>query len=540
MAWSLDFWRRRHRRDVEAERRLLLEDAVPLPACAAVATAAGQTSTRPAETIGPEARVPLGRWDVVPADGRVAEGGGVIDARCVTGVPGARVVRPGDLLEAGSVVLGGAVMLEVARPAAESRMARIAGLLAAATAPQPGRFAPTRAAEEFGERFAAPTLATAGLGLLAGDVATAVAIMRPDYANGEALAVSFEDLDAVARGLAAGCVLARPAALDALDTVDTILLVDHPRLRDRGTRVTRVVAGVAAGDEPQAESIRWAASLARHLADPRREALGALAAERGSVLVDIVPQSFGDAAGLRLVHGVGGRDVCLGEARTEQAAEWRPLVLEVAGRPAATFEFGPAPERAATRALDRLREIRGDRELRVLLAVDTAAARDTGTAETLAHELHCDGVVDVAGIGLAGQVRTLTQAGRRVACVGPAAAVAAAEDVATVTVGLGDEPPAAGIVALSGDVGCLADLCRAAGERRARLLLSRRLTILPNVACVAGAFLLGFTSLVAAVVTNLGTLGTYRRAAATLHHDRRRHWLRHRSISQGRPPWRAS
>ena len=30
MAWSFDFWRRRHRRDVEAERRLLIEEAVPL------------------------------------------------------------------------------------------------------------------------------------------------------------------------------------------------------------------------------------------------------------------------------------------------------------------------------------------------------------------------------------------------------------------------------------------------------------------------------------------------------------------------------
>jgi hypothetical protein len=80
-----------------------------------------------------------------------------------------------------------------------------------------------------------------------------------------------------------------------------------------------------------------------------------------------------------------------------------------------------------------------------------------------------------------------------------------------------------------GDIACVADLLLAASRRRERMALSRKLTILPNMACVVGAFFFGFTSLVAAVVTNVGTLGIYRRGSSMLQRTRRTQWLRHRA-----------
>jgi cation transport ATPase len=181
--------------------------------------------------------------DVVPVDGRVVAGGGVIDDRAVTGTSGARPVGVGDAVPAGAVVLGGRLTILAERSPVATRLAIVCRMLEEATTWSPGRMAPTRHGEAFGEKFAVPTLATAGLGLLAGDVTTAVAVMRPDYANAEAISVSFEDLDAVARGLVEGCVVRSPRGLDALASVDTLLILDHPRLRRCGLRVSRVVCG---------------------------------------------------------------------------------------------------------------------------------------------------------------------------------------------------------------------------------------------------------------------------------------------------------
>jgi hypothetical protein len=45
---------------------------------------------------------------------------------------------------------------------------------------------------------------------------------------------------------------------------------------------------------------------------------------------------------------------------------------------------------------------------------------------------------------------------------------------------------------------------------------AQQLILLPNLACVAGAFLFGFTGMTAVMLSNLGTLGLYRRASDSL------------------------
>jgi len=523
MAWSFAFWKRRHRRDIEAERRLLLEDAAPLPVCSLIDRTDGTLAVQPVETLASGDHVRLVAWDVVPADVTILEGRGVADERCATGVAGVRTVGPNDRVQAGAVILGGRLLAEVGSQTRQPRVARAAQILATATQIQPGRFAPTRHAEEFVDHFAGPTLATAGIGLLAGDVNTAVAVMRPDYASAEAMAVSFEDIDAVACGLAAGCIVAAPQAFNALASVDTILLIDHPALHERRMEVTRL-SGPGPDSDAEREALRWAASLARHLADPRREALASLAAARGVILTDIIPDSWAGETGLAMTHRRSDRTLALVEGAAVNG--WRSLVLEVNGTVRATFEFGPGLARRACLAVDRMRDVR---PLRVILA----QAHGPAASDTLAAELHCDTSVqlgaDAAG-SLSDVVSRLCCDGRHVAVVGPAELTRAVRDVAVLTLATGFEPDTQGdeadIFSLAGDIGCLADLLAGATRRRTRLALSRKLSILPNIAVVMGAFLFGFTSLVGAVVSNVGTLGIYQRASGAVSRDRRTHWLR--------------
>jgi cation transport ATPase len=144
---------------------------------------------------------------------------------------------------------------------------------------------------------------------------------------------------------------------------------------------------------------------------------------------------------------------------------------------------------------------------------------------------------DVAGT-LVDSVGRLQAEGRRVAVVGPPGLIARCRGVAAVTVATGFDADSQGqeadIYSLAGDIACLADLLLAAALRRRRLALSRKMSILPNMACIVGAFFFGFTSLVSAIVSNAGTMAIYRRASGTLHHNHRTHWLKSRSSAAAR------
>jgi len=526
MAWSYDFWKRRHRRDIEAERRLLLDDAIPLPACSSLSAGAGDGQVQPLEAFAVGDRLQLNTWDVVPVDGVVRSGGGVVDERCVRGIAGARRTIAGERLLAGTMLLGGELELEATAAAGDSKIARIAGILREATLHRPGRMAVTAQAERFAEEMAGPALATAGLGLLAGDVTTAVAILRPDYASGEAVAVSFEDLDAVACGLASGFLLSSPAAVDALAAAETLVVVEHEALSERCVELAAVETSLS----EEREAVRWAASLARHLACERRTALAEAARARRCVLADPPVESFGGRDGLAITCRHGGRTFLLREPEAAVAGIPAGLTLEIDGVLVARFSFRESPRRRC-RMVEELRELKS---IRVILQAAGSAEDAAGVSGRYA-DLGFDEIrsgTDPEAV--AATVRAIRRTGRRVAVAGPTDAIAAAAKLADVAIDLGIDgdmaaaAAAVGMVSLSGRLDTLATLVAAAGQRQARLATARRLSILPNLACVFGAFFLGFTSLVAAVVTNVGTLSIYNRSARQLHANRRQHWLQHR------------
>ena len=74
-------------------------------------------------------------------------------------------------------------------------------------------------------------MAIAGLGLLVGDVTTAGAILRPDYATGPGLAFPLETLQAIALCIRHGIVIRDPDAIERLATADLLVLDHHARSR---------------------------------------------------------------------------------------------------------------------------------------------------------------------------------------------------------------------------------------------------------------------------------------------------------------------
>jgi len=73
---------------------------------------------------------------------------------------------------------------------------------------------------------------------------------------------------------------------------------------------------------------------------------------------------------------------------------------------------------------------------------------------------------------------------------------------------------------------------------RQRLKVAHRYALIPNVLCVAGAFVWGFTSLTSVMVTNLAIYGTYSRTAGSirsLEHQISRSSSHRRYLARGKP-----
>jgi cation transport ATPase len=241
-------------------------------------------------------RIEVGSDEPFPADGRVVEGGGIVDERSLRGLGGASRKRPGDTVLAGSRVLAGWFRIEVAGPSDRTRATKIGRSLVAASSPAAGPLTPTLRAEAFADRTVGPTLATAGLGFLVGDLAAAGAILRPDYATGPALAFPLETLRDAALCARSGIVVRTHDAFGRLAEVDVIVIDDDLDLGRLDLEVAAIETRI-----PEPDLLRYAASAYRHLDDDRAGALHAACLERGIHLLDLPPAGF--EPGVTVVHG---------------------------------------------------------------------------------------------------------------------------------------------------------------------------------------------------------------------------------------------
>lgn len=203
MTFCFDFWRRRYRRDLVVERALLLEDLTSI--------GPGSQSFSDIASLVQGNRIRLISGDVVPADCLIEQGSATCDERMVRGTRGVTRRIAGEQLLAGTLLLDGEVHLLVQAVALQTRAASIAREVISAITSTPGVVTPTASGELYAQGVV-PTLATAAVGFLAGDVTTAAAILRPDYATGVGVASSMEDIAAVTHGLSRGILIRHPGA----------------------------------------------------------------------------------------------------------------------------------------------------------------------------------------------------------------------------------------------------------------------------------------------------------------------------------------
>jgi P-type E1-E2 ATPase len=497
MSWMYKYWRHRHRLDQSRLRRQLLPSFTQRRRFARLRVG-GEEVEVPTDRLQGGDRIVVDEGEMVPADGRLLNGPVVVDERLVGGVIGLTRKRPGDPILAGSRPVQGALELEVSRHGHATRAARLGRELAAAAVPMPTAMSVTARGEAYARRAVVPTLAAAGVGLMIGDLITASAILRPDYATGPGLGTSMELLRDIAACARDGVVIRDPSAFDRLASADVWIFDHHPALERVGLEVDRIQS------DDEDHLLRLAATAFRDLADDRAIALRSACAVRGLSLLAIEPDYRGPGVTLQ----VGTSCVTVDDARDrgpEPSAP--PLVLTADGRALGRISFRPSIHPAAFEAI---RGLRASGPLAIGLVSDRPDDAAGALSATLGLDFHHGGLSSTEKVDL---IRSCRERGLKVAYVGDGRLEPEATREAHVAISLADEidpecDPSP-ILALRSDLSAIATLRERARAHVTRVRTVHRAILIPNLLCVAGAFLLGFTSLSAVVITNLGTWAVY-------------------------------
>jgi len=301
----------------------------------------------PVEALEPGNRVRVRPGERLPADGRVVEGSGEVDQAAITGesVPVRRT--EGEEVFAGTILSGGALVVEVSRPSHDTLLARIVRLVEEARANR----AP---AQHFIDRFAHPyTLGVVGATAL-------MALLPPVFFAAEwtdsfyramtllvvaspcALIISTPAaiLSGIANGARHGILFKGGAHLDRAGTIDTLafdktgtLTVGRPVLVDLVTRAqilgnpseSRSVdaAGREDGDrEGVRRLIQLSASLERDSEHHLARAILEAAREREIPLLD--QRDFRALSGEGVTGEVNGEKVWVGNETLAERMGVRP------------------------------------------------------------------------------------------------------------------------------------------------------------------------------------------------------------------------
>jgi len=367
----------------------------------------------------------------IPVDGIVVEGVSTVDESMLTGEPLPVEKRVGDQITGGTLNRAGSLVMRAERVGAETVLARIVALVAAA---QRSRAPIQRLADTVAGWFVPAVLAVAtvafvawsllgpppamGFGLIA---AVSVLLIACPCALG--LATPMSIMVGTGSGARAGVLVRDAAALERLERVDTLVIDKTGTLTEGRPSLVAVVTAGAVGED---ELLRLAASVECRSEHPLAAAIVAGASERGIALPPA--EGFRAEPGKGVSARVAGRAVAIGNealfaalgidpaplaaeaVRRRQDGEGVMLVA-IDGRAAGLVAVADPVKPGAAEALATLR---GDGLHIVMLTGDSRR-----TAQAVGRRLGiADIVAEVLPDGKAAAIAELQAQGRVVAMAG--------------------------------------------------------------------------------------------------------------------------
>jgi Cu+-exporting ATPase len=259
--------------------------------------------------------------EAVPVDGVVLEGRSTIDEAMLTGEAMPVAKAAGDKLIGGTVNGTGALVMRADKVGAETLLARIVAMVAAA---QRSRAPIQRLADTVAGYFVPAVIAVAVLAFIAWAIwgpapalsyaliaAVSVLIIACPCALG--LATPMSIMVGVGRGATEGVLIKSAEALERLEKVDTLVVDKTGTLTEGKPQVTAVRP---APGRTEAEILALAASLEQSSEHPLAAAIVAAARERSLALRSAT--DFASVTGKGVRGTIDGRAVALGNAALMQ------------------------------------------------------------------------------------------------------------------------------------------------------------------------------------------------------------------------------
>jgi heavy metal translocating P-type ATPase len=513
LAWCLAFGRRLLDRAQEDSRRRLIN------------VFAKQARTAYLYVDGVEVNVPLDRvnagdlvavhtGEMIPVDGVVFDGVAVVDQHALTGESVPVEKEAGSRVYASTIIIGGRILVSVEKTGKETTSARITTILNDTAM---FRLASQSRGEMLADKAVIPTLALASLGYASVGLHGATAIVNCDFGTGIRMAAPLALLSSLSVCASRGILIKDGRALEEISNIDTILFDKTGTLTKEKPAVDHIHTF---GNLSEDEVLTFAAAAERRLSHPIADAIVGefLTREKIFPATDHSSYSIGYGIGVTVEEHavrVGSRRYMTQEnIAFPQAAEMAEakahddghmiVYVGVDGELAGAIELAPQLREGIAELIVQLREagvsqvviISGDHE------------KPTGR---LANALGVDRYfAEVLPEDKARYVEMLQKEGRRVCFVGDGINDAIALRRANVSISIRGATTVATdtaqVVLMDENLGKLGEFIDIARELDCNVATSWKLILVPNLACIAGAFFLGFGVMTSVLANNVAAI----------------------------------
>lgn len=489
--WFSCYWQRRWRKKVAVETQELLDEALPIAARAVLLDSSGHESLVPVSGLNPGDRIRVGASELIPVDGKVLSGEALVSEAAIHGIPGVKRKRPFDDVFNSSVVTSGSLIVEVRHTLAQTESARLADSIVGMTAHLPTDRDLKQRELRMAQRSVLPNLAIAGVGVMAGGLHTASAILHQDWISGPCITLPTQSFQDMREALQYGALVNSATALSRLAETDVLVIDgDSDKLMAPRMELKSVHTDLKDTDT----LLALCASVSMCLGDARAEALMRVCSERGLMLSE--PDSVTVESGGAHVVIDGHKFSLLDQENSIDHA----LLLQVDGIAVAKLAFGFS---AIPRAAEPIAALKHP-GLRVVVI----SSKSDAEARSISLQLGAD--LSSGNMGDAERVRFLQRlklVGHKPAYLGTRGMNQELVKEAHVSMSMGgvfEDCGSIDIFILSESVDPLTRLMELGRQQEPQVGAACRKAVLPNLLCIAGAFTGVLNGATSTLLANLG------------------------------------
>ncbi|MGC8640209.1 MAG: heavy metal translocating P-type ATPase, partial [Isosphaeraceae bacterium] len=453
--------------------------------------------------------------EVVPVDGIIAEGLAMIDQHALTGESTPAEKGVGDRVFASTLLVAGKILVSVEKSGSETASAKISQILSDTAG---YKLSSQHKGEVLADKAVIPTLSIGAVGLATMGPAGAVAVLNSDFGTGIRMAAPLAMLSSLALCASKGILVKDGRALELMNEVDTVLFDKTGTLTRERPEVGRVIASVGFNQE---EILLYAAAAEKKFHHPIALAILHKAKELNLELPLTDETQY--KVGYGITVQVHGRTIRVGSKRFMEL-EGLPMCQEVRDALASAHDEGHtmvmvgvddrvggaielhAAVRPEVREIVQGLRDRGIKHIAIISGDHEAPTRKL--AEALGMDRY---FAQVLPADKADYVATLQKEGKKVCFVGDGINDSIALKKANVSISLRGASSiatdTAHIVFMEQGLSKLCDLRDIARELDRNVKRSWTMILVPNIACIAGVFTMGFGIMASVLTNNVSAIG---------------------------------